>query len=281
MNSLKQFHQAQNRAVQAARAVGELMRQNLRATKRINSATQHDIKLELDVRCQKLIEKTLRSAYPGIAILGEEGVLGDIEADRRWVVDPIDGTVNFTYGIPHCCVSIALQTRTAERGRRNSKVKDQERDEDHADASYETVVGVVYDPFCDELWTAIRGHPSYLNGKIIRVSERSRLDETIVSIGFAKGPATMRKMLPVLHRLAHRVRKVRIMGAAALAMTYVASGRMDGYLETGIRLWDIAAGGLILECAGGDFWHEPVAGEHKYRIMANNGKLRRKLRAFI
>src|SRR5437763_2518114 len=277
MNSLKQVHQAQNRAVQAARAVGELMRQNLRATKRINSATQHDIKLELDVRSQKLIEKTLRSAYPGVAILGEEGVLGDIEADRRWVVDPIDGTVNFTYGIPHCCVSIALQTRKAERGRRNSKFKDQERAEDHPDASYETVVGVVYDPFCDELWTAIRGHPSYLNGKIIRVSERSRLDETIVSIGFAKGPATMRKMLPVLHRLAHRVRKVRIMGAAALAMTYVASGRMDGYLETGIRLWDIAAGGLILECAGGDFWHEPVAGEHKYRILANNGKLRRKI----
>lgn len=143
------------------------------------------------------------------------------------------------------------------------------------------MVGVVYDPFCDELWTAIRGHPSYLNGKIIRVSERSRLDETIVSIGFAKGAATMRKMLPVMNRLAHRVRKVRIMGAAALAMTYVASGRMDGYLETGIRLWDIAAGGLILECAGGDFWHEPVAGEHKYRIMANNGKLRRPLQALL
>ena len=82
MNSLKQFHQAQNRAVQAARAVGELMRQNLRATKRINSATQHDIKLELDVRCQKLIEKTLRSAYPRIAILGEEGVLGDIAVQK-------------------------------------------------------------------------------------------------------------------------------------------------------------------------------------------------------
>ena len=281
MNSLKQFHQAQNRAVQAARAVGELMRQNLRATKRINSATQHDIKLELDVRCQKLIEQTLRSAYPSIAILGEEHVLGDIEADHRWVVDPIDGTVNFTYGIPHCCVSIALQTRNVERGTLNSKSKRQRQGEPHPDASYETVVGVVYDPFCDELWTAIRGHPSYLNGKIIRVSERSRLDETIVSIGFAKGPATMRKMLPVMNRLAHRVRKVRIMGAAALAMTYVASGRMDGYLETGIRLWDIAAGGLILECAGGDFWHEPVAGEHKYRIMANNGKLRRPLQALL
>src|SRR5207247_7686614 len=168
MNSLKQFHQAQNRAVQAARALGELMRQNLRATKRINSATQHDIKLELDVRCQKLIEKTLRSAYPRIAILGEEGVLGDIEADRRWVLDPIDGTVNFTYGIPHCCVSIALQTRKAERGRRNSKVKDQERDEDHPDASYETVVGGVYDPFCDEWRSAVTSDQPLWNENINR-----------------------------------------------------------------------------------------------------------------
>src|SRR6266480_1566325 len=275
------LNQAQNRAARAARAAGDLMRRNFRSPKKINSATQHDIKLELDVRCQELIEQTLRSAYPGIAILGEEGVLGDIAADYRWVVDPIDGTVNFTYGIPHCCVSIALQTRNAERGTLNSKSNRQKRGEPHPDASYETVVGVVYDPFFDELWTAIRGHPAYLNGKVIRVSRRSRLDEAILSIGFAKGPATLRRMLPVLNRLAHRVRKIRIMGAAALAMTYVASGRMDGYLETGIRLWDIAAGGLILECAGGDFWHEPMAGEHRYRIMANNGKLRRKLRTLI
>src|SRR5437867_1509134 len=86
-------------AVKAARAAGELMRRNLLASKKINSATQHDIKLELDVRCQKLIEKTLRSRYPQVAILGEEGVWGDKRAERRWVVDPIDGTVNFTYGI--------------------------------------------------------------------------------------------------------------------------------------------------------------------------------------
>ena len=273
--------QAQNRAARAAQAAGELMRRNFRSPKKINSATQHDIKLELDVRCQKLIEQTLRSAYPSIAILGEEHVLGDIEADHRWVVDPIDGTVNFTYGIPHCCVSIALQTRNVERGTLNSKSKRQKRGEPHPDASYETVVGVVYDPFYDELWTAIRGHPAYLNGKVIRVSGRHRLNEAVVSIGFAKSKRTLDQMIPVMNRLAHRVRKIRIMGAAALAMTYVASGRMDGYLETGIRLWDIAAGGLILECAGGDFWHEPVAGEHKYRIMANNGLLRRNLLTLV
>jgi myo-inositol-1(or 4)-monophosphatase len=271
--------QALNHAIRAARAAGELMRRNLRATKRINSVTQHDIKLELDVRCQKLIEKTLRSAYPRIAVLGEEGVLGDVEAEHRWVVDPIDGTVNFTYGIPHCCVSIALQTRKAGRSARGSKRRKPEGH--HPDAAYETVVGVVYDPFCDELWTAIRGGRAYLNGKIIRVSTRSRLDEAIISVGFAKHKSTLNQMMPVLNRLVHRVRKIRIMGAAALALTYVASGRMDAYVESGIRLWDIAAGGLILECAGGDFWREPMSGEHKYRIMANNGPLRRKLRTLI
>ena len=98
-------------ATQAARAAGKLMRQNLSRPKRINEATQHDIKLELDVRCQKLIERALRREFPTIAILGEEGILGDPASAARWVVDPIDGTVNFTYGIPHACVSIALQVR--------------------------------------------------------------------------------------------------------------------------------------------------------------------------
>ena len=268
-----------NIAVRAAQAAGELMRRNLRATKRINSVTQHDIKLELDVRCQKLIEKTLRSAFPHTAILGEEGVLGDVEAEHRWVVDPIDGTVNFTYGIPHCCVSIALQTRKTRRGTPDPKRL--ASGGHHPDAAYETLVGVVYDPFCHELWAAIRGARAYLNGKIIHVSKRRRMDEAIISVGFAKHKSTLNQMVPVLNRLVHRVRKIRIMGAAALAMTYVASGRMDAYVESGIRLWDIAAGGLILECAGGDFWREPMAGEHKYRIMANNGLLRRKLQTLI
>jgi len=264
---------AEKAAIQAARAAGELMRRNFRSPKKINSATQHDIKLELDVRCQKLIERSLRAACPRVAVLGEEGVLGDIGAEERWVVDPIDGTVNFTYGIPHCCVSIALQARPSKRRVRSSWSKAQP----HSDAAYQTLVGVVYDPFCDELWTAIRGGQAYLNARMIRVSDRRRLDEAIVSIGFSKGPATLRRMLPVLNRLAHRVRKVRIMGSAALALTYVASGRMDGYIESGISLWDIAAGGLILECAGGDFRHEPVPGAHKFQLVANNGRLRRAL----
>ncbi len=252
-------------AVQAARAAGQLMRRQLASPKKINSTTQHDIKLELDVRCQKLIERKLRATFPDIAVLGEEGVLGDPLSARRWVVDPIDGTVNFTYGIPHACVSIALQTRDPQRRTQTGP------------AGFTTLVGVVYDPFLDELWTAIRGQPARLNGKIIRVSTRRKLGEAIVAMGFAKDRRTMEKMLPTFQALVPRVRKIRLLGAAALSLTWVAAGRMDAYLEYGLRLWDIAAGGLIVECAGGEFWHRPVAGDYTYELCVSNGKLRRPL----
>src|SRR5262249_34597231 len=153
-------------------------RANLRSAKKINVATQHDIKLELDVRCQKRIAQRLHRAFPEIALLGEEGVAGDPDSPRRWVVDPIDGTVNFTYGIPHACVSIALQARGANGANHRSAAPDSR--------SYETVLGVVYDPFCDELWTAVRGQAARLNGRQIHVSRRRYLRESIVSLGFAK-----------------------------------------------------------------------------------------------
>lgn len=246
-------------AVEAAALAGSLIRKNHRSIKKINDETQHDIKLELDVRCQKVIERTLSKAFSEIAVLGEEGVTGDPNAECRWVVDPIDGTVNFSYGIPHCCVSIALQEKNP------------------ATDQYESTAGVVYDPFCDELWTGIRGEPARLNGKIIKVSSRRKLTEAIISIGFAKSKKTMDETLPYFTRLLPKIRKIRIMGAAALSLVYVASGRFDGYIERGIQLWDIAAGGLILECAGGEFWHEPVDGTGAYRMIATNGLLRRQL----
>jgi myo-inositol-1(or 4)-monophosphatase len=142
---------------------------------------------------------------------------------------------------------------------------------------YQTLVGVVYDPFADEMWTAIHGQPARLNKRVIRVSQRRKPGEAIVSIGFAKTRADLQHTLPYLNKLAHRVRKIRIMGSAALALTYVASGRFDAYIEHGIRLWDIAAGGLIVECAGGEFWRESLAGAHAYRMIASNGRLGRTL----
>jgi myo-inositol-1(or 4)-monophosphatase len=259
--------------VDAARAAGRLMRDNLRSPKKVNEASRHDIKLELDVQCQALIERVLRRAFPGFAVLGEEGVQGDAGSAWRWVVDPIDGTVNFSYGIPHACVAIALQAREATPLAEFRKAEAAA----HPDAHYRTLAGVVYDPFCDELWTAQRGQPARLNGRPIRVSRRRRLSECLVALGFAKERASLEKMVPTFNALIRRVRKLRLMGSAALSLVYVASGRKDAYVEYGLRLWDVAAGGLMVECAGGRFWYRPAPGKHIYRIVAHNGFLLRPL----
>jgi myo-inositol-1(or 4)-monophosphatase len=279
-NSAVNLKNAQNAVIEAARAAGALMRKNLHAKKKANEITSHDIKLELDVRCQKLIERKLRAAFPKIVLLGEEGDTGDTDAEFRWVVDPIDGTVNFAHGIPHASVSIALQKRAEGRGSR-VEAKARKRALNHATrrTSHVTLLGVVYDPFQDELWTAIRGGPARLNGRVIRVSKSRKLNECIVSIGFAKSRASLEHGLPYFIWLARRVRKIRMLGSAALALTYVATGRLDVYVERGISLWDIAAGGLIVECAGGKFWREETPGHHKFRMIASNGLVQKKLPA--
>ena len=123
-------------AVHAARQAGALMCRNHGVKKKINSRSRHDIKLALDVQCEKLIDAILLRAFPDSGVLGEEGVSGKADQPLRWVVDPIDGTVNFTYGIPHACVSIAFSCKSVSQRR----------------ATYATVVGVVFDPFSDELW---------------------------------------------------------------------------------------------------------------------------------
>jgi myo-inositol-1(or 4)-monophosphatase len=239
-------------AVKAARAAGKIMRVNWYLPKRVNSAEAHDIKLELDVQCQALIEKFLAAAFPQIPVLGEEGSTGDVNAEYRWVIDPIDGTVNYFFGMPHAAVSIALQH--------------------HA----QSVVGVIYDPFTDEIWTTTKGAPTRLNGKIVRVSNRSRIEESVIAMGFSKSQDNLDKSMPHLLRLARRAKKIRIMGSAAIELAYVACGRLDAYIERTINLWDVAAGSLLVENAGGEFYTLP-APHGKLRMCADNGRLRKKL----
>jgi len=183
------------------------------------------------------------------------------------VVDPIDGTVNFSRGLPHACVSIALQQRLPES-------------KGHWD-DYTTEMGVIYDPFLDEMWTAKSGGKAKLNGIAIKVSETDNLESSVVSIGFAKSKTTMKKNLPLFTRLYQRVLKVRLMGSAALAVAWTAAGRLDAYRENGIHLWDIAAGGLILECAGGEFWRKPLRGKYTYELIASNGRLRKRIEKML
>jgi myo-inositol-1(or 4)-monophosphatase len=266
-------------AVNAARAAGKIMRANWHKPKRVNSAEAHDIKLELDVQCQKLIETRLRRRFPEIPLLGEEGISGDMNAEYRWVVDPIDGTVNYFFGLPHAAVSIALEIKTdvrTTRGRKNSIPRNARNPVTHH-SSHVTLVGVIYDPFTDELWTAVRGGKTKLNGKTVRVSKRARLDEAIIAIGFSKSRENLDQSLPHLNRLARRVKKIRVLGSAALELAYVASGRLDAYIERRINLWDVAAGSLLVERAGGEFYARPVPGKFRYTMCADNGLLRKKL----
>jgi myo-inositol-1(or 4)-monophosphatase len=265
-------------AVRAAHAAGKLMLAHWHAPKRVNATDAHDIKLELDVRSQKLIQQTLHAAFPPIPVLGEEGCTGDVNAEYRWVVDPIDGTVNYAFGIPHAAVSIALQSKSGKwqvtRDRKNIRSREQNHVTCHP--SHVTHLGVIYCPFTDELWTAVRGGPTRLNGRAVRVSRCTDMGKAVISMGFAKSKQNLAKSLPHLIRLARRTLKIRIMGSAALELAYVASGRLDAYIERTINLWDIAAGGLMVECSGGEFYTRPAPGG-KFRMCADNGRLRRKL----
>lgn len=254
-------------AVQAAQKAGELIRRNHRRPKTVHAESQHDLKLELDVRCQKLIERALHATLPQAALLGEEGIVGNPEAEWRWVVDPIDGTVNFAYGIPHACVSIALQRRPSPS--ESATLSDP--------LYYQTVLGVVLDPFVQELWTALHDGPARLNGRPVQVSQRP-LNRAIIAMGFAKTRRSLNATLPAFTHYIHRVRKIRILGAAALDLCYVATGRLDAFLESGLRIWDIAAGGLILERAGGKFIHAPLPTPYAYRVRATSAKLDRTFR---
>src|SRR5438445_11412299 len=241
-------------AERAARAAGKLLRENFRQRQRVNAVTAHDVKLEIDVQAQELITNLLLTEFPGHALYGEEGVAGDQNTEHQWVVDPLDGTVNYFYGIPHFCVSIALRLRS------------------------EILVGVIYDPIREEMWAGQKGERPKLNGHHFHVSDRADLADAIVSVGLSKTGVTIAAGLPLLQRMIYRVRKCRLLGSAALDMAYVACGRLDAYIEQGISLWDIAAGWLLIETAGGTVDLRPREDmKDKYRIVASNGAIDLKL----
>src|SRR5438067_7753595 len=160
-------------AESAARVAGELLRKNFQPQKdsqlRVSSVQAHDIKLEIDLSAHELITNVLLKEFPGHALYGEEGIVGDQSNEHQWVVDPLDGTVNYFYGIPHFCVSIALR----QRG--------------------EIIIGVIYDPIRNEMWVAQKGDVSNLNGSAVHVSDRTELAEAVISIGLAKTGETIDK----------------------------------------------------------------------------------------
>lgn len=237
-------------ALDAAHAAGQLLRDNFLENKHVNAFEAYDIKLELDVQSQKLIEDLILERFPGHAIYGEEGLAGSQDSDFQWIVDPIDGTVNYFYGIPHFCISIALRRAGVMQ------------------------IGVIYDPMRDELWQVERGGIPLLNGAACHVSHRSQLKDAIVTVGFSKSATTINAGLPLLEKMVGRVRKCRMMGSAALDLAYISCGRLDAYIEQSVSLWDIAAGQLLIEMAGGEVLVSPAAeNPDKISVVASNGKI--------
>ncbi len=238
-------------AIEAAKAAGQLQREHFAQDKHVNELKQYDIKLELDVRCQSLITESLLAKFPDHAILGEEGDTGG-DGEIEWIVDPIDGTVNYFYGIPHFCVSIAARRRSDQQ----------------------LIVGVIYDPMQDETWTVAEGIAPTLNGQPIACSTRTDMRDAVVTVGFSKSKESLDAGFERYKRISYSVRKTRMLGSAALAMAYIASGRLDAYVEEQISLWDIAAGKLLIETCGGKVRLEPgKAKEGTMFICAWNGRI--------
>jgi myo-inositol-1(or 4)-monophosphatase len=189
-------------------------------------STPTDLVSEADVSTERLIRARLEAARPDDAILGEEGDDRAGSSGLRWVVDPLDGTVNFLFGIPQWCVSIACE------------------DADGA------LAGVVYDPMREETWAATRGGAATLNGAPIRAPARDNLATALVATGFGYAADVRESQARVVARLLPRVRDVRRLGAAALDLTWAAAGRYDAYYERGVKHWDVAAGALVCARAG-------------------------------
>lgn len=239
-----------NVALQAAHAAGQLQRENFGSTLTVNEMLKHDIKLDLDVRSQQLITDIILKAFPDHVILGEEGNTGNEASDTQWIVDPIDGTVNYFYGIPHFSVSIAVRRQG------------------------EYLAGVIYDPMLDETWAVEKGGPATLNGETIRTSDRAHISDAVVTVGFSKSREALEASFDRYKRISVDVRKTRMLGSAALAMAYIACGRLDGYIEEQISEWDIAAGRMLVHAAGGEVIERPGSIKpNTIFICASNGKI--------
>ena len=226
------MHPLLNTAVKAARRAGSIINRAAldRSALQVRAKGANDFVTQVDHAAESAIIDIVRTAYPDHAILGEES--GALEkgagAEYRWIIDPLDGTTNFIHGFPQYCVSIGIQ----HRGK--------------------TAHGVVYDPGRNELFTASRGAGAFLDDRRVRVSKCTQLKDALVGTGFPfKEVSRLTLYMRQLRTLMTSSSGVRRAGAAALDLAYVACGRMDAFWEMGLSSWDMAAGALMIQEAGG------------------------------
>ncbi len=217
---------------------------------KIDRKGQNDFVSDVDRACEDTIISTIRKAYPDHAILGEESGLSGAH-DIQWVVDPLDGTTNYLHQFPHFCVSIGIL--------------------DKGDLAH----AIIYDPFKEELFTASRGRGAQLNRRRLRVANAKRLDQALIGTGEPVGGGELlQRYQPQLSRVTGAGAAIRRSGSAALDLAYVACGRLDGFWELNLKPWDISAGLLMVQEAGGSSRElsggNPLATGH---IAAANQKL--------
>ena len=242
----------QQTALAAAYHGGSYIRERLDRTRQISHKGDIDLVTEADLGAEKRIVDTIRARFPDHAILSDEMGHSEGPAGYRWIIDPLDGTTNFAHGLTTCCVSIAV-----------------------ADADG-PLVGVVWAPFSEELFSAIRGGGTRLNGRPLSVSPIDRIKESLLVTGF---PYNVREILvPVMSRFTRCLEAsqgVRRLGSAALDLCYVAAGRFEAFWEEQLHPWDVAAGHLMVMEAGGrvtDFDNRPFSPDMK-AILASNGRI--------
>jgi myo-inositol-1(or 4)-monophosphatase len=215
-------------AVDLAHRAGALLRAGRERDLSVQSKDHHDVVTEIDLASERLIVDGLRRSFPDHAVIGEEGGLQTAAARYTWLVDPLDGTLNYLHGIPFYAVSIGLLEDSLP------------------------LLGAVYDPLRDELFTAVAGAGAYLNGRRLRVSTIADLRRTMLTTGFpydrfVNADNNLREFAALLLQ----VQDIRRPGSAALDLCNVAAGRSEGHWELGLKPWDVAAAGLIVREAGG------------------------------
>lgn len=225
------MHPMLNIAVRAARRAGDIIARSAAHVDglTVTSKSHNDFVSEVDRRAEQEIIQIIHKAYPHHAILAEESGAQRPGADtHQWIIDPLDGTTNFLHGFPQYAVSIALMVKGQ---------LDQ---------------AVVYDPVSQDLYTASRGGGAQLNNRRIRVARRNELEGTLIGTGFPfRQPDLLDPYLATFRAMAPKVADIRRAGSAALDLAYVAAGRLDGFWEFGLSPWDMAAGALLIQEAGG------------------------------
>jgi myo-inositol-1(or 4)-monophosphatase len=244
----------------AAREAGELLRENVDKRGEILFKGSVDLVTRFDRKSQEMIFGRLSAAFPAHGFLAEEGLSLPGTSEFRWIIDPIDGTTNFAHTFPVFCVSIALEQKGV------------------------VVAGVVYDPMRDELFEAVRGRGAFLNGARVRVSDIPELGKALLATGFPYDVRTSSfNNVREFNAFIVRAQAVRRCGSAALDLCYVACGRFDGFWELKLKPWDVAAGALMVEEAGGkvsDF-EGRTFDPFDQRALASNGRIHEEMRKVL